>query len=93
MSAKTYNVLITGASGLLGRVVYKYLSDTSYQSKYPLNLNEDYVSSFKWNCLGLCYSRARDNLRPLDLNNTEEVNKLVDEFKVKIIFINRNNLN
>jgi hypothetical protein len=82
MSVKTYNVLITGASGLLGRVVYKYLSDSTYQAKYPLNLNDNYVNSFKWNCLGLCYSRAKENLRPLDLNDTEEVDKLVNDFKV-----------
>jgi nucleoside-diphosphate-sugar epimerase len=82
MSSKTYNILVTGASGLLGRVVYKYLSDSSYQAKYPLNQNENYVNSFKWNCLGLCYSRARDSLKPLDLNNTEEVDELIADFKV-----------
>ena len=82
MSSKTYNVLVTGASGLLGRVVYRYLSDSSYQARYPLDQNENYVNSFKWNCLGLCYSRARDGLKPLDLNNTEEVDKLIADFKV-----------
>ena len=80
----SFNILITGASGLLGRVVYKYLTDGSYQSKYPLEYNQNYVNDYNWNCLGLSYSRPRENLRQLDLNNSEQVDQLIDEFKVLI---------
>ena len=83
MSAKTYNILITGASGLLGRVVHRYLTDAQYQAKYPLEANQTYVNDFVWNCLGLSYSRVKENLKQLDLNNFDDVNKLIDEFKVK----------
>jgi nucleoside-diphosphate-sugar epimerase len=71
-------VLITGASGLLGRTVYKYFTDKSYRDQYPISANAEY----NWNVLGLCNSRVRDGLRKLDLTNDDEVEKLINEFKV-----------
>ena len=47
-------VLITGASGLLGRAVYKYFTDESFRNEYPI---EDLNSGIKWNCVGLCNKR------------------------------------
>lgn len=71
-------VLITGASGLLGRAILKYLTSENEQIKYPVKNGSDY----KWNCLGLCFSRVKGNLRALDLNDFEKVDKLIEEFKV-----------
>lgn len=51
MQEKT--IIITGASGLLGRVVYKYFTDSDFQQKYPI---ED-TTQIKWNCIGLCNKR------------------------------------
>lgn len=55
MSEKSLNVLVTGASGLLGRQVYQFLTDEHLQHKYPISIE----SEFSWNCLGLCYSRKK----------------------------------
>ena len=81
MSEQQLNVLVTGASGLLGRTVYKYFKDGSFRSKYPINksLSSD---TFSWNCLGLCNSRVRGDLRKLDISNYEQVENLIIEFKV-----------
>lgn len=73
-------VIITGASGLLGRAIYKYLTDVDTQKSFPVKNALDY----KWNCLGLCYSRVKGNLRSVDLNDSEKVEMLIDEFKVII---------
>lgn len=86
MSERKINVLITGASGLLGRTVYKYFTDKSYRDLYPISANVE----FNWNVLGLCNSRAREGLRKLDLTNDEEVEKLINEFKVKLLDYTRN---
>lgn len=75
---KTANVLITGASGLLGRQIYKYLTDENLRNRYPVSD----LDEFKWITLGLCYSRVKGNLRAIDLNDFEEVDKLIQEFKV-----------
>lgn len=84
MSPRNINVLVTGASGLLGRAVYQYLTDAEFRAKYPLDNDADGTSvdqEFTWNCLGLCYSRAKGNLRKCDLTNLQEIDQLVDEFK------------
>jgi hypothetical protein len=81
VTEKQVNVLLTGASGLLGRAIYKYLTDNNERQKYPLkNLND---LEFKWNCLGLCHSRVRGNLRQIDLCDFEAVDRLIDEFIVR----------
>jgi nucleoside-diphosphate-sugar epimerase len=84
MSEKLVNVLITGASGLLGRMVYRYLTETSFRDKYPLNLSDIAVDklNFKWNCVGLCNSRVRGNLKKLDLNDFIQVDEFINTFKV-----------
>lgn len=71
-------VIVTGASGLLGRAIYRYLRDEQLQNKYPVKEGD----KFKWNCLGLCFSRAKADLKPLDLNDFTKVDQLIDEFKV-----------
>jgi S-adenosylmethionine synthetase len=71
-------VLITGASGLLGRAIYKYLTNDTYQKTYPVKEGEN----CKWHCLGLCFNRAKADLKPLDLNDFSKVDQLIDEFKV-----------
>lgn len=71
-------VIVTGASGLLGRAIYKYLNDETYQKKYPVKG----VNEIKWNVLGLCFSRTKDGLMSLDLNDFAKVDQLIDEFKV-----------
>jgi len=74
-------VLITGASGLLGRAVYKYFTDESFREGFPLsNLGKE--TSFHFECLGLWYSRAKNNLRAVDLNDFRLVDQIIDEFKV-----------
>lgn len=78
MSTKNLKVLITGASGLLGRQVLKYLEDKNLQLKYPVDNVENYV----FECLGLCYSRIKNNLHPIDLNKFDQVDNLIQEFKV-----------
>lgn len=57
-------VLITGASGLLGRALVLEFSKHS------------------WEVCGLAFSRAKDKLIKVDLNNIEEVKKIVQNFKV-----------
>lgn len=84
MTDKTVNVLVTGASGLLGRMVYKYFTDQAFQNKYPLP-SEENSPKLNWNCLGLCYSRLKEGLKSVDLNDYEEVNKLTEEFKVGLM--------
>ena len=72
-------VLLTGASGLLGRAIYKCLTDVDYQKKYPLTSQD---LEIKWTCLGLCHSRVKGDLRKCDLNNFAEIDQIIDEFKV-----------
>lgn len=60
-------VLITGASGLLGRALVSEFSKNS------------------WDVLGLAFSRAKDKLVKVDLNNTEEVKKIIEKFKPHVI--------
>ena len=63
-------VLITGASGLLGRKVLAYFQNESNN---------------KWTCLGLCYSRNKnENLKSCDIRNFDQINSIIDEFKVCI---------
>ena len=90
MSVKELNVLITGASGLLGRTIYRYFKDDAYQRKYPINaaLNE----KFAWKVLGLCNSRVRGDLQKLDISDYAQVEKLIEEFKV-IHFTNECQIN
>lgn len=57
-------VLITGASGLLGRALVLEFSRNS------------------WEVCGLAFSRARDNLVKVDLNNEKEVKNIIENFKV-----------
>ena len=74
-------VLITGASGLLGRTVYKYFNNKSFQSKYPLN--ENVKGDFLWKCLGLCNTRIKGDLRKIDISDYGQVESLLKEFQVK----------
>jgi dTDP-4-dehydrorhamnose reductase len=63
-------ILITGASGLLGREVLSFLQN-----------------QFKWKCLGLCFSRNKNsNLKSCDLTDFNQINTIIDEFKVCLIF-------
>lgn len=78
MTLNNVKVLITGASGLLGRQIFKYLEDTSLQTQYKV----DGIDGFKFNCLGLCHSRAKEKLRPVNLNDPNQVVAIIDEFKV-----------
>jgi nucleoside-diphosphate-sugar epimerase len=67
------NILITGASGLLGRKVLSY-----------------FENEFKndWKCLGLCFSRNKNQaLKSCDLTDSNQINKLIDEFTVIFIFV------
>lgn len=57
-------VLITGASGLLGREVLK-----TFQG-------------FGWDVLGLAYTRAKDNLKKVDLTDTELLQDVIKEYQV-----------
>ena len=84
MSELSLKVVITGASGLLGRAVLEYCINENLQLKYPSESASPGEASpnIKLNCLGLCNSRVRKNLRPLNLNNGDEVEKLIAEFKV-----------
>ena len=60
MSDKTIKVLITGASGLLGRAVYKYFTNEEFRNKYPLSTDcMEALRGIKWDCVGLCHSRVR----------------------------------
>ena len=64
-------VLITGASGLLGRdCVKSYLSDSQH-----------------WTTLGLAYSRASGDLRRCDLTDKAQVEAVVREFKVSVLCV------
>jgi len=90
MTEQQLSVLITGASGLLGRTVYKYFKDKSFQSKYPLK-DSLQSNNFAWNCLGLCNSRVRGDLRKLDISNFDQVEGLIVEFKVSYCILIRIN--
>lgn len=59
-------VLITGASGLLGRAVIK-----KFQSE-----------SGKWDVYGTAFKRATQSLHKLDLTDEKEVFETVSKFKV-----------
>ena len=90
MEKTNLNVLITGASGLLGRTVLDYFTQKELREKYPLNgtkKNQGEPNLFDsnkvtLNTLGLCFSRARKNLRSIDLSDKSQVDKLIDDFKV-----------
>ena len=58
-------VLITGASGMLGRALYR-----------------EFRRSGDWEVLGLAFSRAGGELKPVDLKDRDAVNNVVVEFKV-----------
>ena len=60
-------VLVTGASGLLGREIFKCFS------------------AAKWEILGLAYSRAKDDLKKVDLCNRMEVESVLEEFEPKVV--------
>ena len=62
-------VLVTGASGLLGRAILKEF--TQCQDG--------------WEALGLAYSRAKGNLKKVDLKNKDDVASIVEEFKPNIV--------
>ncbi|XP_029636534.1 methionine adenosyltransferase 2 subunit beta [Octopus sinensis] len=62
-------VLITGASGLLGRAVIK-----KFQSEPE-----------KWNVYGTAFKRATQSLHKLDLTDEKEVFKTVSKFKPDVI--------
>ncbi|RNA10899.1 methionine adenosyltransferase 2 subunit beta-like [Brachionus plicatilis] len=81
MSGKNLKVLITGASGLLGRQIVKYLEDTNLQSKYPV----DGVQNYVFECLGLCHSRTKNKLRAVDIKNFDQVDQVIQEFKPNVI--------
>lgn len=69
MSFVKNRVLITGASGLLGRAIKKAFSA---QLQY-------------WEVLGTAFSRANGDLIKLDLNQKSEVLKTVQNFKPHVI--------
>ena len=67
---KMNKILITGASGLLGRKVLSY-----FENECKTN----------WSCLGLCFSRNKNQaLKSCDLTDTTQINGLINEFKVCI---------
>lgn len=78
MTSKNLKVLITGASGLLGRQILNYLENNSLQLENPVDNCQNYV----FECLGLCHSRAKNKLRPVDLNNFNQIDDVIQEFRV-----------
>ncbi|KAI9294677.1 NAD-P-binding protein [Neoconidiobolus thromboides FSU 785] len=62
-------IIITGASGLLGRKVYQVIKSEG---------------KFK-NIIGLAFSRAEDDLIKIDLTNTEQVKQLFDTYKPNVV--------
>lgn len=60
-------VLVTGASGLLGREILKC-----------------FVAE-KWEVLGLAYSRARDNLKKVDLCDPAQVEDVLEQYKPAVV--------
>ncbi|XP_060575004.1 methionine adenosyltransferase 2 subunit beta-like isoform X2 [Ruditapes philippinarum] len=64
----THRVLVTGASGLLGRAILK-----------------EFKASSSWEALGLAFSRARADLKKVDLTDRKAVNDVVNEFKPDVI--------
>lgn len=60
-------VLITGASGLLGRTILKAFKAAN------------------WNSLGLAYSRAKDELQKIDLNDTKQIENVIKNFQPNLI--------
>ena len=60
-------VLVTGATGLLGRQIFKAFDDAG------------------WKTTGTGFSRAAPHIRKLDLQEEEQVVKLLDE--VKYVFL------
>ena len=86
MAEQTVNVLITGASGLLGRSVYKYFTNEAFRAKFPMTAEFAKESKLKWNCLGLCYSRVSENLKKIDLTDFNAVDQLIEEYKVSMPF-------
>lgn len=71
MSFVKNRVLITGASGLLGRAIKNAFSA---QLQY-------------WEVLGTAFSRANEDLIKLDLNQKSDVLKTVQNFKVGFLFL------
>lgn len=65
-------VLVTGASGLLGRAVCK-----EFQSG-------------GWSVIGTAYRRARPRLIRCDLTDEDAVKGLLNEHKVRQLFVNFN---
>ncbi|XP_050417180.1 methionine adenosyltransferase 2 subunit beta [Patella vulgata] len=61
-------VLITGASGLLGRAIY-----------------QEFKKDSTWDVLGLAFSRAGEQLKKVDLTNSDELTRVVKEFQPNVI--------
>ena len=59
-------VLVTGASGMLGRSVMKELLKNAKS----------------WETLGLAYSRIESGLKKCDLTDPQQVKTVFEEFKV-----------
>ena len=62
-------VLITGASGLLGRAIFD-----EFKSKKD-----------SWEVLGLAFTRTGNDLRRVDLRSNHEVESVIHEFKPNIV--------
>ena len=60
-------VLVTGASGLLGREVLRSFTEAG------------------WKVLGLAYSRAKGELRKVDLCDANQVESVLDDFQPQIV--------
>ncbi len=59
-------VLVTGASGLLGREIFK-----------AFNADKEC-----WTTTGLAYSRIKDGLRKVDLTNSSQIKAVIQDVKV-----------
>jgi len=75
MDNRTINILVTGATGLLGRAIIKHFENET-NSAVP-----EEKCQYKWNVIGTYNTRVRRGLKKLDLTKFDDVEKFIDEFK------------
>jgi len=64
------SVIIAGASGLLGRAVYKEFTS----------------SAAVWHVTGLAFSRCSEEMTKVDITNCESVHELFYKIRVRLLF-------
>eukprot|EP00551_Chaetoceros_affinis_P005392 CAMPEP_0203664988 /NCGR_PEP_ID=MMETSP0090-20130426/2294_1 /ASSEMBLY_ACC=CAM_ASM_001088 /TAXON_ID=426623 /ORGANISM="Chaetoceros affinis, Strain CCMP159" /LENGTH=354 /DNA_ID=CAMNT_0050528417 /DNA_START=102 /DNA_END=1166 /DNA_ORIENTATION=+ len=83
-------VLITGASGLLGRSLLRHLNDKNNTCSSGTTSSDEkckytHEDEYEYECVGTALNRAKPPLQKLNLLNNDEVAKLMDNVHPDIV--------